>query len=500
MSDTILAALTHRATADSVPLLTFDDRSYTAAELVAGAGQIAAALAAHGVVAGDRVALMHANDPAFVMAYFGIQALRAVVVLVNTQYRALELRHILADSGARVALVDGESALALAPLRSELPALADVLVAETLLGGVQVALPHDAPQPGDIALIGYTSGTTGRAKGAMLTHANLFANSTAVCDAWRWTNTDRLLLTLPLFHIHGLGVGLHGTILSGGRVDLRGSFVAPDALDALATAAITMFFGVPTMYTRLIDEAARRGTPIPPIRLYVSGSAPLSPQTFAEFAQLAGQPILERYGMTETVMNLTNPCDGERRPGTVGMPFPGQEARVVDVRSRQVLGDERDGEIQVRGPHVFAGYWNRPDATAEAFTADRWFSTGDLGRRDAAGYYTITGRARELIISGGFNIYPREVEEALLLHPQVEEAAVLGLPDREFGEHVAAVVVCTMPLTAAQLTAWCRAHLASYKKPRSLFVARSLPRNALGKIQKHLLRAAIEHGELERLD
>jgi malonyl-CoA/methylmalonyl-CoA synthetase len=255
-----------------------------------------------------------------------------------------------------------------------------------------------------------------------------------------------------------------------------------------------MFFGVPTMYTRLIAEAERRKQRPPPIRLYVSGSAPLSPETFGTFERLFGQRILERYGMTETIMNLTNPYDGERRPGTVGGPFPGQEARVVDVRTREPVDDENPGEIQVRGPHVFAGYWQNDAATAEAFDADGWFSTGDLGWRSADGYYTISGRARELIISGGFNIYPREVEEVLESHPAVAEAAVIGLPDADFGEQVAAAVVLSGEASAEDLIAHCRDQLASYKKPRQLFFVDELPRNALGKVQKHVLKEQLSRG------
>ena len=270
------------------------------------------------------------------------------------------------------------------------------------------------PEPDAPAVLGYTSGTTGRAKGALLLQRNLLANIQAITQAWRWTADDRLLLTLPLFHAHGLMVGMHGTLLTGASVVLRRKFDASDVLSTInADPAITMFFGVPTMYGRLLAEAERLDAPPRPLRLYVSGSAPLSPQVFAEFERVFGQRILERYGMTETIMNMTNPYDGERRPGTVGAPYPGQEARVVGVADRQPLPDGEIGEIEVRGPHVFAGYWNRPDATAEAFSADGWFKTGDLGWRSADGYFTITGRARELIISGGYNIYPREVEDVL---------------------------------------------------------------------------------------
>ena len=246
------------------------------------------------------------------------------------------------------------------------------------------------------------------------------------------------------------------------------------------------------MYARLLPEAERRaGRDGPPrrLRLFVSGSAPLSVQLFADFERVFGQRILERYGMTETIMNLTNPYDGERRAGTVGGPFPGQEARVVDVATREELPPGEIGEIEVRGPHVFGGYWNRPDATAEAFSPDGWFKTGDLGWCSDDGYFTITGRARELIISGGYNVYPREVEDVLAQHPAVAEVAVLGMPDSDLGEQVVAVVVPTEGQDPGpeEIIAFCRERLAAYKKPRQVVFAASLPRNALGKVQKHLL-------------
>ncbi|HEX5570474.1 MAG TPA: AMP-binding protein, partial [Ktedonobacterales bacterium] len=297
--------------------------------------------------------------------------------------------------------------------------------------GVALTTPDgDAP-----AVIGYTSGTTGRAKGAVLLHRNLVANITAVTTAWRWSPDDRLLLTLPLFHAHGLMVGLHGALWMGGSVALRRRFDAAETLAAFdADPAISLFFGVPTMYGRLVAEAERRGLPTHLPRLFVSGSAPLSAQLFARFEALFGQRILERYGMTETGMNLTNPHDGERRAGTVGGPFPGQEARIVEAHDRYPLPPAVVGEIEVRGPHVFAGYLNRSDATAEAMTPDGWFKTGDLGWVSDDGYFTITGRARELIISGGYNIYPREIEDTLAEHPAVAEVAVLGAPDADLGE------------------------------------------------------------------
>ncbi len=246
------------------------------------------------------------------------------------------------------------------------------------------------------------------------------------------------------------------------------------------------------MYARLLEEAARRGSVSAHLpRLFVSGSAPLSAQLFADFERVFGQRILERYGMTETTMNLTNPYDGERRPGTVGKPFPGQEARVVDVRTRQPLPPGEIGEIEVRGPHVFAGYWHQPEATAASFDEDGWFRTSDLGWVSADGYFAITGRARELIISGGENVYPREVEEVLASHPAIAEAAVVGMPDQDLGEQVVAVIVPQpgAALTADEVIAYCRERLATFKKPRRVVFVETLPRNALGKVQKHLLAA-----------
>lgn len=490
------------------PCLHSAGSSFSYAQLSAAARTWAQRLReSDGLQPGERVALFLGNSPAFLAAYLGIHLAHGIVVLVNIQYRRVELQHILSDSGARICITDPERSSQLAPVRADLPTLEVVhsVPDETLPPIASDAAPppeppYGLPAPDAVALLGYTSGTTGRSKGAMLTHANLAANSTAVTTAWRWTADDLLLLTLPLFHIHGLGVGMHGAWLTGSSVDLRPRFDAAEVFTTLLQGHVTMFFGVPTMYTRLIAEAQARGQRPPPIRLYVSGSAPLDVQTFAAFERLFGQPILERYGMTETVMNLTNPYEGERRPGTVGQPFPGQEARIVDVATRQPIADERPGEIEVRGPNVFKGYWQRPDATAEVFDSAGWFSTGDLGWRSADGYYTISGRAKELIISGGYNIYPREVEEVLLGHPDVAEVAVVGLPDPDMGEQVvAAVVLATgapaeaqQAAVAASIVELCRAQLAAYKKPRRVVFLDALPRNALGKVQKHLLRERLQ--------
>ena len=517
---TIVEALAEHARHDpDRPALLFEGRTFSYARLWADVERFARALASSGMAPGDRIALFLENCPELVVAYLGAQRAGAVVVPINTQYRQIELSHILADAGARLCVTSPAGAAELA--RLTLPDLrALVIVGATgeqgeqdapsssdttclsfddfiTRGDGQAGQPLPLPAPDAPAVIGYTSGTTGRSKGALLLHRNLAANAAAVTSAWCWTRDDRLLLTLPLFHTHGLMVGLHGTILTGASAVLRRKFDAADVLALLrADPAITLFFGVPTMYGRLLAEAERQGMAALPAhlpRLFVSGSAPLSPQVFAEIERRFGRRILERYGMTETIMNLTNPHDGERRPGTVGGPFPGQEARVVDVRTRAPLPPGVIGEIEVRGPHVFAGYWNRPDATAEAFGPDGWFKTGDLGSVSDDGYFTITGRARELIISGGYNVYPREVEEALAGHPAVAEVAVVGAPDPDLGEQVVAVIVSkdgARP-SADEIAAYCRERLASYKKPRRVVFVDALPRNALGKVQKHLLAGAV---------
>jgi len=474
-----------------------EDRSYRRVRERAEA--VAGALIAWGFRPGERAALFLENCPDFLTGYLGIHLAGGVVVPVNIQYRQVELRHIFDDAEVRICLTDGERGQELERVREDLPQLETVVTVgdelEDFLSAA-TAKEYEMPRGEDLAVIAYTSGTTGRSKGAMLLHRNLVANAEAVCGAWRCTAEDHLLLTLPLFHTHGLMVGAHGTFLTGASVELHRKFDAKKTYDALLGGDFTMFFGVPTMYTRLLREANSRAERPEPMRLYVSGSAPLSPQAFDEFERLFGQRILERYGMTETIMNLTNPYDGERRPGAVGKPFPGQEARVVDLETREPMPAGEVGEIEVRGPHVFEGYWNRPEATEESFDEDGWFRTGDLGHVSEDGYFTISGRAKELIISGGYNVYPREVEDVIEGCAGVDEVAVVGLPDEEYGERVVAAVVRGAPnLTAEEVTDFCRDRLAGYKKPRQVVFVDELPRNALGKILKHEVRDQLEETE-----
>jgi malonyl-CoA/methylmalonyl-CoA synthetase len=480
--------------------LSFEGERWTYERLRGRAENFAAALKTWGLKPGERVALFLGNSPDFLASYLGTHLAGGVIVPVNTQYRRGELRHIFDDAGVRLCLTDGERRPELDGVHEKLPRLEGVTeVGEELEDFLNTAEPHEPGLPGgeDLAVIAYTSGTTGRSKGAMLLHQNLVTNVEAICEAWCWTAEDHLLLTLPLFHTHGLMVGAHGTLFAGASAELWRKFDAAAVYDGLLEGPFTMFFGVPTMYTRLLREAEAREERPSPLRLYVAGSAALSPQAFEQFEELFGERILERYGMTETGMNLTNPYDGERRPGTVGGPFPGQEARVVGVESCEPLPAGEVGEIEVRGPHVFEGYWERPDATEEVFEEGGWFRTEDLGSVSEDGYFTISGRTKELIISGGYNVYPREVEEVLEGCPGMAEVAVVGLPDEEFGERVTAVVVRDDPeLTEAEVQAFCRDDLASYKKPREVVFVDELPRNAMGKVLKHEVREGLVEEEV----
>jgi len=430
---------------------------------------VAGRLSGLGLARGDRLLVSAASTVELVVAYVAALRLGLVVVPANTAYREPEVAHVVADAAPAAALVDdaerGRWIEAAAGERS-IPVL-----------GVEVDRPDhvaddlDRNVLADPALMLYTSGTTGRPKGAPLTHGNLLASATAVQLAWRWTPEDRLVLALPLFHLHGLGVGLHGTLAAGASAVLRPSFAADDAFDAFARHRATLFFGVPTMYARLARSA--RLAELRSLRLCVSGSAPLPAELHEQVAVGGGQRIIERYGMTETVMNVSNPHDGERRPGTVGLPLPGVELRLASG----------SGEIELRGPNVFGGYWQRPDATAESFV-DGWFRTGDIGELDDDGYLRIVGRSKELIISGGYNVYPREVEDVLRSHPGVGDAAVVGVPDAEWGEAVVAHVEDADGVDEAELLAWARARLAPHKRPKRIHLVAALPRNALGKVTK----------------
>jgi acyl-CoA synthetase (AMP-forming)/AMP-acid ligase II len=466
------------------------------AELFAEADRLAAGLAALGVRKGDRVAFFLGNRPEFVTAYLAVIRLGAVMVPINLAYRRREIVHMLADAGPRLLLTEKAQRPILDELEeSERRCLERIVLAEELAGWRcepgGFALPQ--VEEDDLAMLLYTSGTTGRSKGAMITHGNVLATVTALLAAWAWEPEDALLLTLPLFHTHGLVVGLHCALAAGATVLLRRRFEAGAVASELLGGGPTLFFGVPTMYVRLIEELKRRGGSQDwrHLRLFCSGSAPLAAETFAEFRELTGHDILERYGMTETGMNLSNPYAGPRLPGTVGTPLPGVSIRIVDREGRDVPAGA-EGDLLVRGSNVFSGYWRAPEKTAESFVHDglgrRWFKTGDLARRDPdMGYVTLLGRSSELILSGGFNVYPREVEEVLCAFPGVREAAVAGRRHPEWGEVPVAYLVTTAPVNETELIAFCKSQMAGFKVPREIRLVEALPRNALGKVQKHLL-------------
>jgi malonyl-CoA/methylmalonyl-CoA synthetase len=458
------------------PILWEERRGWVrAGELDRASRRVAARLAGVGLRPGDRVLMSAATSVELVEAHVAALRLGLVVVPANTAYREREIAHLVRDAGPRAAVVDDADRAAW--IRRASPDVAVVGPDVDLPDGPGGAPVLDTAGPGEPAVIGYTSGTTGTPKGAVLSHRNLLASSESVRLAWRWTADDRLILALPLFHIHGLGVGLHGTLLAGASAVLLPRFDPDAVLDAASAHHATLFFGVPTMYARL--AASTRLGELGRLRLCVSGSAPLPPAVFERLAEGSGQRVLERYGMTETGMNVSNPYDGERRPGTVGFPLPGVELRLAE-----------GGEIHLRGPNVFGGYWRRPEATAAAFTADGWFRTGDIGEFDPDGYLRLVGRARELIITGGLNVYPREVEDVLREHPAVADVAVAGVPDAEWGEVVAAWVVPAQGAdrpAADELTGYAAQRLAGFKCPRRVVYVEALPRNALGKILRHEL-------------
>jgi malonyl-CoA/methylmalonyl-CoA synthetase len=457
------------------PCLVFGSgETLTYGQLEAASRRAASRLHGTGLVAGDRVLISSATSIQLVIAHVACLRLGLVVVPTNTAYREAEVGHVVSDARPRAAVVDD-------PQRGGWIRAADhsVLVVSPELSLADGPSPElDIAAPNDPALIGYTSGTTGRPKGAVLSHQNLLASVEALRLAWRWTPDDRLILALPLFHMHGLGVGLHGTLHAGASALMLPSFEPESVFDAIASNEATLFFGVPTHYHRLIES--NRAEELSRLRLCVSGSAPLPADLHAQFEARTGQRIVERYGMTETVMLVSNPVEGERRPGSVGLPLPGVEMRLVG----------NPAEIEVRGPNVFSGYWERGEANAEAFRNDGFFRTGDLGILDDAGYLTITGRARELLISGGYNVYPREVEEALSEHSRINECAVVGTPSREWGDTITAYVVtrARASISGEEIRDFLAPRLAPYKHPRILHHIDALPRNALGKVQKHRLR------------
>ena len=488
MNLTQLFDLSFRGRADRVGLEfgdTGDLRTMTFGEIDVRANRVAMELVGRGLSKGDRLAVHLANRVEFIDLYLACTRLGVIFVPMNVLYRERELRHIVSDSEPKAVVVDRRADVAYPP-DATLWDVAEVTAAAETQTAARRNVNVDGDDP---ALIVYTSGTTGTAKGAVLSHNNLAANGVTLTTAWQITDADRYLAMLPLFHVHGLGNGIHSWLISGCRMRLLERFDQRTTPAVMAEFKPTLVFGVPTVYVRLLDHSIVDDPTAATIganaRLFVSGSAPLPAHVHEAFRARYGQTILERYGMSEALMIMGNLYAGERRPGAVGPPFAGVSARIVDENGA-ILGDDEVGEVEIKSPHLFKEYWRRPDATAAAFH-DGWFRTGDLGVRSPDGYYALRGRRGDLIISGGFNIYPREIEELLLEDQRVREAAVVGVKDEVRGEVPIAYIVADESLDAEELEATCRKQLASFKIPRAFLRVESLPRTALGKIQKHLL-------------
>ncbi len=471
-----------------------DGTLYSYAAMDAWSAAMAAALTRQGARPGDRVMVQVDKTPAGVALYLACLRGGFVLVPLNTAYTSAELAYFIGDASPAVVVCDPSREAEIADLA---PAGTAVI---TLDGGdrdlITLAAREDTAgtdihplAPDDLAAIVYTSGTTGRSKGAMLSHGNLASNALTLHRLWGFAPGDVLLHALPIFHVHGLFVALNTAMLNASRILFLEKFTTEAVLQCLPRATILM--GVPTFYTRLLASPDFAERHYRHMRLFISGSAPLTEQTFEQFQARTGMRILERYGMTETGMISSNPLDGERIAGTVGFALPDVQLRVCDEQGTE-LEPGAVGVVEVRGPNVFSGYWKMPEKTAEEFRPDGWFITGDLGRLDAAGRLSIVGRAKDLIISGGYNVYPKEVELCLDATAQIAESAVIGLPHPDLGEAVVAVCVaaCHPPPEPAQVLDAIRGQLAAFKRPKAVLFTDELPRNAMGKVQKNRLREA----------
>ena len=458
------------------------------------ASRFANALVETGVQPGDRVVLQVPKSAEALAIYAACVQSGSVMVPLNTGYTPAEVDYFVGDAQPKLVICDPKSQEGLQSICENHGAQLETLDA---LGGGSFAersvkppeiFPTVERSIDDLAAFLYTSGTTGRSKGAMLTQGNLLSNAEALVQTWRFTSSDVLFHALPIFHTHGLFVASNVTFLAGSSMIFLSSFKAQQAIEHLPKA--TTMMGVPTFYTRLLDEPRLNRELVQHMRLFISGSAPLLAETHLAFEERTGHRILERYGMTETNMIPSNPYEAERRAGTVGHPLPGVEIRITDPETAAPTPAGEIGMIEVRGPNVFIGYWKMPEKTAEEFREDGFFITGDLGQLDEAGYVQIVGRSKDLIISGGYNIYPKEIELLLDEQEGVLESAVIGVPHPDFGEGVVGVLVpqagCT--LDVEQIAETLKPKIARFKQPKQLFVLPELPRNTMGKVQKNVLR------------
>ncbi len=471
-----------------------DGQAISYVNFIETAAKYANVLTKHGVKPGDRVAVQVEKSPEALAIYAASIQAGAVFLPLNTAYTATEVAYFVGDAEATLLICDQRNKTSLEPIAKEVGAQLLTLNANGSGSLPEAAKLENAEfstiprKPDDLAAFLYTSGTTGRSKGAMLTHMNLLSNAQVLAEYWRFSENDVLLHALPIFHTHGLFVATNVTLVAGSSIIFLPRFNLETIIEKLPSATVMM--GVPTFYTRLLDDPRLDKDLVRHVRLFISGSAPLLADTHVLFEQRTGQRILERYGMTETNMNTSNPYDGERRPGTVGFPLPGTEVRITDPETGIEMPRGEIGVIEVRGKNVFKGYWNMPEKTKEELRESGFFITGDLGLIDNDGYVNIVGRAKDLIISGGYNIYPKEVELLLDELEGVSESAVIGVAHPDFGEAVIGVIVEETPgvQNEASILASIESQIARFKQPKRVFFIDELPRNTMGKVQKNILR------------
>jgi malonyl-CoA/methylmalonyl-CoA synthetase len=466
---------------------------YTWGDLTRGSAKIANLFASLKIAAGERVAVQVEKSPEAVMLYLATLRAGLVFVPLNSAYQSSELDYFIGNSKPALVICSPQNSAWVTPIAKSHQVSKVYTLGEDRNGSLLKAAAPCSDKPicvsrsgSDLAAILYTSGTTGRSKGAMLSHDNMFSNANVLKTCWGWRKADVLLHALPIFHVHGLFVALHGALLSGSKMLWLNKFDAGVVIRSIERA--TVFMGVPTMYVRLLDQAQFNSRITRNMRLFVSGSAPLLTETFKQFEVTTGKRILERYGMSETIMLTSNPLDGERVAGTVGPALPGLQLRIM-AGDTEAKVDEI-GDIQVKGLSVFSGYWQMPEKTVEEFTSDGYFKTGDVGKVDSKGYVCIVGRSKDLIISGGFNVYPKEIESILDEMPGVAESAVIGVAHRDFGEAVTAVVVAKSgaKLNEASMIVTLKQSIANFKVPKRIYIVKELPRNTMGKVQKNVLR------------
>jgi malonyl-CoA/methylmalonyl-CoA synthetase len=492
------ALITPLASQNNTVLIRHDHKEISGIELYLLTSQIANVLKDSGVEPGHRVAMQTEKTVEALALYLGCLRAGALFLPLNTAYTPAEMKYFIDNAEPTVVVCDPKSEAALSEFTK--PRGLKLLTLDSFGKGslndqilkAGTTFTNVARVPDDLAAILYTSGTTGRSKGAMLSHENLLSNANSLCEAWHFNSDDILLHSLPIFHVHGLFVAINVLMKAQGKIIFLPKFNVDQILEFLPKANSMM--GVPTFYTRLLSDGRFTRNLTKHMRLFVSGSAPLLSETHRAFETRTGHRILERYGMTETTMNTSNPYDGERRAGTVGFPLPGVEARITDEKTGAILKSNEIGILEVRGPNVFKGYWRMPEKTKTEFREDGFFITGDIAQIDSEGYVAIVGRAKDLIISGGFNVYPKEIEIKIDALEGVMESAVIGAPHPDFGEAVIAVVVCAKGkiTTAEKIQSALKVNLSNFKCPKAIFFLEGLPRNTMGKVQKNELRKQYE--------